>query len=287
MRPPYPYYGAKVRLSAHLVGLMPAHRVYLEPFFGSGAVFFAKAPGPVEILNDADDAVVTFLQVLRDRPEDLLAACALTPHARSEHERAQLETEEVLDEVERARRFWVRANQGFAKTTHTWTGWSVTTARNQALPSSFATRLARFRPCAERLLGASIECCDGADLVDRLATTDSVVYVDPPYLASTRNHRRAGHEGDYRHDMLDEASHRRLAEVLTTTPAKVLISGYDSDLYAQLYRDWQRTTYEVVSHSANSKSRTRSKRLEVVWTNYEPPTGAQLELFPTKDREAA
>ena len=36
------YPGSKANLSAEIIGMMPKHRSYLEPFFGSGAVFFRK-----------------------------------------------------------------------------------------------------------------------------------------------------------------------------------------------------------------------------------------------------
>ena len=62
MRAPFAYYGGKMGMAKLIVSLMPEHRVYIEPFFGSGAVFFAKPPVMHEIVNDLDDAVVAFLQ---------------------------------------------------------------------------------------------------------------------------------------------------------------------------------------------------------------------------------
>jgi site-specific DNA-adenine methylase len=88
--------------------------VYVEPFFGSGAVLFAKAPAVHEVVNDLDGNVVCFFRVLRDRPEELARACCLTPYARDEF-RAALLSGDDLDELERARRFFVRLTQGFGK----------------------------------------------------------------------------------------------------------------------------------------------------------------------------
>ena len=44
----------KKKLSKRLAALLPPHRTYVEPFAGSAAVFFAKSPAEVEVLNDAE-----------------------------------------------------------------------------------------------------------------------------------------------------------------------------------------------------------------------------------------
>ena len=276
LRSPFPYYGAKISLSRRLLGLLSPHRVYIEPFFGSGALFFAKPPSRIEIINDLDEMVVTFLRVLRDHPEDLARRCALTPHARSEFNQANLNHQG--DEIELARRFWVRANQSFARVVNARTGWSITTARSQSIPGSVRSRLARFAACAERLMEASIECDDAVSLIARLAPPDTLLYVDPPYLATTRSNRTSTGTGDYRHDPCSEQDHRALAEVLTQTPATVLLSGYPSALYDELYPHWARRTFSVTAHSSNATTRHRALRTEVVWSNRPLPTAEQLQL---------
>jgi DNA adenine methylase len=266
VKPPFAYYGGKIGLARRIVDLLPPHRTYIEPFFGSGAVLFAKPPALCEIVNDVDHDVVTFFRVLRDRTDELIDLCALTPHARLEYESADLDETE-LDDLERARRFWVRVNQSFAKTAGRRTGWSITTARNQSVPGSILGRIARFAACAERLMHCSIECCDAADLIDRLATAETVVYADPPYLGETRRGWDRQRPADYAHDMGDEARHRRLAEVLHATPAAVLLSGYHSPLYEDLYADWPRIEVPVLVHSSNAVTADRGERTEVIWSN--------------------
>lgn len=264
MKAPFAYYGGKTGMAPLIASLMPPHKTYIEPFFGSGAVLFAKTPATCEVVNDLDNNVATFFRVLRDRPDELVDACALTPHARTEYEAADLT--EHLDDLERARRFWVRVNQSFAKTTSTATGWSVTTARNQSVPGSILGRLGRFTAAAERLMQVTIECCDAAALVTRLATPDTVIYADPPYLASTRNGRDRI-ASDYSHDMGDDTGHERLAQALHDTDATVLLSGYPSPLYDRLYTDWWRMDIPVRVHSSNSVTVERGQRVECIWSN--------------------
>lgn len=270
MRPPFAYYGGKIGMARRIVSLLPEHRVYIEPFAGSLAVLFAKAAATHEIVNDLDDALVTFFRVLRERPAELEAVCALTPHARAEYDGADLAA--PVDELEAARRFWVRVNQSFAKTAGTRTGWTITTSRSQSVPGTILGRLRRFAPAAERLARVSIEHCDAADLIDRLATPDTVIYADPPYVHATRRREGAGKGDDYRHEMTDE-DHQRLADALHATQATVVLSGYPGDLYDELYADWHTTDFAVTAHSSNATAATRSSRVERIWSNCDLGTG--------------
>lgn len=275
MKPPFAYYGGKSGMARAITALIPEHRVYIEPFAGSLAVLLAKPRSRFEIVNDLDGALVTFWRVLRDHPDDLERVCALTPHARHEYERADLDTE-GLDDLEVARRFWVRVNQSFAKTAGRRTGWSVTTARTASVPASILNRVGRFAAVADRLAQVTIESCDAAGLVERLATPDTVVYADPPYLHSTRSTGWRSSDGqgggDYRVEMTDD-DHRRLAEVLRSTPATVILSGYPSPLYDELYADWWHTDRAVTSYSSNARTAGRGGRTERLWSNRDLTAG--------------
>ncbi|MDC3911881.1 DNA adenine methylase, partial [Raoultella planticola] len=84
------------------------HKTYLEPFFGSGAVFFNKPRSYVETLNDIDSRIVNFFEVCRDQPEELMRVVNLTPLSREEYENSY---EVSPDPVEDARRTLVRSWQ--------------------------------------------------------------------------------------------------------------------------------------------------------------------------------
>ena len=264
MKPPFAYYGGKSRLAELIAGLMPAHRVYLEPFAGSLAVLFAKTPAVNEIVNDVDGAIVTFFRVLRDQPDELERVCSLTPYAREEFDAAN---DLAGDDLELARRFWVRVNQSFGKTARSHTGWSITTARTQSPPNSVRSRIGRFAACAERLAQVSIECRDAVDVIQRISTPDTVVYADPPYTSSSRRNGRGKTARDYRHDMGGVEDHERLAEALHQTDATVFLSGYRSDLYDELYGQWDRLDIDVHVGSACTRGVTGARAIECIWSN--------------------
>lgn len=276
MKPPFAYYGGKTGLARRIAALLPPHRTYIEPFLGSGAVLFAKPRVPNEIVNDVDHNLVTFFRVLRERTDELVDVCSLTPHAREEYDLADLAGE--LDDLERARRFWVRG-QPVVRQDRRPAHRLVCHHRAQPVRARLDPRgIARFGPAAERLMHCTIECCDAADLIDRLATPDTAIYADPPYLATTRRGRERYRRGDYAHDMGDDAGHGRLAEALHATPAAVVLSGYPSPLYEDLYADWARVEIPVLAHSSNAVTAERGERTEVLWSNRPLNAGTLFEV---------
>nr|MDP9389167.1 DNA adenine methylase [Actinomycetota bacterium] len=276
VKPPINYYGGKARLAPRIAALFPPHRVYLEVFYGSAAVLFAKRPAPHEVLNDLDSCVVSFFSVLRERPDDLVRACRLTPYAREEFAAAGL-TDPSVDQLELARRFFVRLTQGFNKTIATdprSVGWSASVLRGSNNARTAANLVERFHQCAERLRHVTIECRPAVECIEAYAVADGVVYADPPYLAGTRA-SLAKRVADYSVEYNSEADHRELAAVLCASPATVFLSGYHSALYDELYGDWHRVERRVLVSASNQAGASRHA-VEVVRSNR--PIACQLRF---------
>lgn len=277
MKPPIPYFGGKAGMARRIVDLLPAHDIYVEPFAGSLAVLFAKEPSRHEIVNDSDGALTTFFRMLRDRPEDLARVCQLTPYSRREFELAMLD-EPGLEDLELARRFWVRVNQSFAKTAGAVTGWSITIARTQATSAGVQNRIRRFTGCAERLSRVSIENKPAVDLIQRLDRPGAVMYLDPPYLGLVRSHQSSS-SVEYRNDMAHEDDHTELAKVLRSVESTIVLSGYPSELYDELYAGWWSMDFHVTAHSSNAARGPRSggvkrtSRIERLWCNRDLDNG--------------
>jgi DNA adenine methylase len=256
IRPPMAYYGGKTSLATWIVEHFPPHVHYVEPFAGSLAVMLAKSPSPMETVNDLDRDLMTFWRVLRNRPEDLARVCALTPHARAEHHDAYAD---AADELEQARRVWVRLSQGRAGTLRK-TGWRhyVYPSGNTSMPDYLHAYVERIAAAAERLIGVSLECRPANEVIAAYgAAPGCLLYVDPPYLASSRT------SSNYKHEMGTEAQHRDLAEQLIDCTAAVVLSGYASPLYDELYAGWDRVERRTYTGQAHAKS----GRVEVLWSN--------------------
>jgi DNA adenine methylase len=273
---PLHYYGAKARLTPWIVSLLPAHRVYLELFFGSGAVLFAKPPATHEIVNDLDHALVCFLRTLRDHPQDLKRACRLTPYARAEFEAADLATPDLI-ELELPRRFWVRSAGAFNKCVNGRRSWASSPWRGSNEATSAMRLVDRMAAAAERLRRVSIEWRPAVEVIGRYGTSDAVIYCDPPYLAGTRRALDRHRQSDYRFDYSSEAEHRGLAAALHATPATVLLSGYPNELYADLYSGWWRVEWVIARPSTNVAGASGGPAVECIWSNR--PLAGQLRLL--------
>lgn len=229
---------------------MPSHDCYLEPFFGSGAVFFNKPPSSVETINDLDSLVVNLFRVIRDDPAALEAAIALTPWARSEYDDCRRDLGKG-DDVEQARRLLVamwqtvglrRASTGDENSAGNC-GWRARDSLHQSPVKTWQRLPERVRMASTRLMDAQIENRPAIDIIRRYADSDVLIYADPPYVSETRGVSKKNGTRLYAHEMSDEA-HVELIDALRAHPGPALLSGYHCDLYERLL-PWQRVQTNV------------------------------------------
>jgi DNA adenine methylase len=264
------YPGAKWRLASWIVGHLPPHEVYVEPFLGSGAVFFSKPPSTSEVLNDLDGDVVNLFRVIRERAEELAAAVEMTPWSREEFEAARERGREG-DPLERARLFLVACWQSHGQRLQR-SGWRHDGARRDTAGGSGHTSVtrqwrglpARILAVVDRLRDAQIENRPAVDILRRYADRQVLVYADPPYVAETRSDAQI-----YRCEMKRE-DHEELLAALLAHPGPVVLSGYDSPLYAEQLSTWRRVALSAVAEHGQ-------KRVEVLWLNAAATRG-QLSL---------
>lgn len=65
---------------------------------------------------------------------------------------------------------------------------------------------------------------------------------------------------------MTEKEHRELASVLKECKGKVVLSGYPSALYDELYGDWRTVKFDMPNHAAGARSKTRKQ--EMLWMNW-------------------
>lgn len=264
MNPILKYPGAKWRLASWILQYMPDHESYLEPFFGSGAVFFNKTPARVETLNDVDGEVVNFFKVCRDKPDELSEKIRLTPWARAERDAAYDPTE---DSLERARRFAVRCWQTFGASPRKSNGWRNTIGKTIDGGHDNPKLWKRLPECiaeaSERLMQAQIENRPALEVMRRYNGENVLIYADPPYVRDTRTA-----SGDaYNHEMTD-ADHEELLKVLGEHKGVVLLSGYDTDMYNDMLKGWSKEICNTLAEGG-------AKRKECLWIN---PAGTSDQI---------
>ncbi len=258
--------GAKWSIADKIVDLMPEHKIYLEPFFGSGAIFFSKTPCNTEILNDLDGEVVNLFKCIRDNPEELSRAVYFTPYSREEYKESY---DRSGTDIERARQFLIRANMARAGMQYYSSSWRhagpvLGATCKQRVSGDWSKIPERILETATRLKDAEIESTNALDLIKKYNRQDCLIYVDPPYLLSTRRQRY------YNVEMTEDHEHKQLIELLKKHSGPVLLSGYDSELYNDLLVGWDRK--EISTQAEQGKKRT-----EVIWANY--PLSNQISIF--------
>lgn len=263
---PFSWYGGK---NSHLTWLLPVinetpHVSYVESFGGSAAVLLNKNPSLIETYNDIYSDVVHFFKTLRTRKEELITAIQLTSFSREEFSNACLNPSD--DELERARQFFIKARQvrsGLVSCASPgrWGYVKTESRRKMAMSvSRWLTGIDTLDEVCERLKLVQIENLDGLDLIQRYDTPDCLHYIDPPY---TMNERSGG--VGYAHEF---DKHQELLDLIKTLKGKVIISGYDNELYNLALKDWNKHYQKEKSTAAAAQSKKNKIRQEIIWKNY-------------------
>ena len=274
MQLPLKWHGGKYYLAKKIVDLMPAHLHYVEPFFGGGAVLFARNPedtalwlddhkGVSEVVNDIHEKLINFWRVLRDsdkfcRFRRLVEA---TPISRQEWQSAH-DHEYGKDSVTDAWAFFVDCRQSRSGMMSGFT--SITRRRlRRGMNGTVSEWLSAVDGLPEihtRLREVLIENMKAVNLIQREDTPNTLFYCDPPYLHETRTSKQA-----YHFEMTVE-DHELLLDTLRQCQGKVLLSGYPCDLYDKQLHDWNRHTFDLPNNAAGGDKKRRMT--EVVWCNY-------------------
>ena len=261
------WYGGKFSHLDFLLPNLPNDETHFcDAFGGSAAVLLNRDPAPVETYNDVDSDLVNFFATLRhpEHGQRLLKEIALTPFSREELLLA-CSAESGLDNVEQARRFYVRARQtrtGLAQTSSEgrWAQCILTSRSGMSgAVSRWLGAIEGLPPIIDRLARVQIENAPALEVIQRYDTPETLFYLDPPYVHDTRGDKHA-----YHGEMTD-FEHIELANLLHGIQGRAALSGYRGELYDCLYADWYRVDApEKICHSV------RQPRQESLWLNYEP-----------------
>lgn len=259
-RPAIRYHGGKWKLGPWVISHFVEHQTYVETHGGGASVLMQKDRSEAEIYNDIDGEIVNFFQVLRDRPAELSAAIHLTPFAMDEY---RLSFKRSRNPVEQARRTAVRAYMGFGSNSLSRKANTSFRTNSNDRGTSSASEWMNLPPhvlrAAERFRGVIIDNRPAEKIIVEQDGPHTLFYVDPTYLHSTRSNKKKKQADGYTHEMTDE-QHVELAKVLYNVQGMVLISGYPSGLYQELYKGWECDTMPV-------KAFKGADRMECLWMN--------------------
>jgi DNA adenine methylase len=257
------YFGGKYQFLEELFPLFPEHFHFVELMGGSGAVSLNKTPSKMDTFNDLDCNVVNFFKVLRDTPDEFIRVLSLTPVSRQEYLSAWPLDEKEISPVEKARRFFVRCRMSFQGSGLVKsTGFNACIATSQQSVSKnvakYYNSIDKLPEVIERLQMIQIENLCYTDLLQKYDREETFFYVDPPYELRMRNYKKW-----YNHEFTDQ-DHVLLSEKLLKIKGKAMISGYESPLYMELYKNWNFIPLKERKHSMKGSKAWK----ECVWINY-------------------
>jgi DNA adenine methylase len=141
--------------------------------------------------------------------------------------------------------------------------WSSSTRTRRNLPegvSKYLSSIEGLDRIVERFKEVMVECLPAIEILKKYDSAEALFYVDPPYVPETRFDGKAK---TYGVEMTYE-DHEKLLDVILSMKSRVILSGYDSELYASVLKAWRRAEIKGKSHLTNSGQ----ERVEVLWMNY-------------------
>lgn len=260
---PLTYYGGKQNLIKVILPLIPPHHTYVEPFVGGGAIFWAKPPSKVEVINDYNRELINFYEVVKNEFVDLEKMIRITLHSRSLHSDASViyNNGHLFTRIQRAWAVWVLCSQSFSSLLDGPWGYdrirSTTSSKVANKRDSFSEQY------AIRLQNVQLENTDALRIINSRDYEDAFHYCDPPYFNSD-----CGHYDGYSRD-----DYKSLLDCLSNIKGKFLLSSYPSkelEHYVQ-GKSWCNVKVKQTIHAGakHLHGQSRGKKVEMLTANYD------------------
>ncbi len=259
MKTPITYYGGKQSMLPIILPVIPAHQLYCEPFFGGGAVFFAKEPSKIEVINDTNREVVNFYRTVQNDFVSLEKEIRISLHSRDLHRKARViyENPDMFNELKRAWAFWLLANQSYMSTLDG--GWSYDNQTGKSARKATNKREGFTENYAIRLQGTQIECCDAIRIINSRDSKDTFFYLDPPYYNANMGH----------YDGYTIEDFELLLKTLSKIEGKFLLSSYPSDILREYTAKNGWHSKEITGGiQTGARQSKRKAKTEVLTGNY-------------------
>lgn len=261
MKSPLSYYGGKAKMLKHIMPLIPSHKIYIEPFLGGGSVFWAKGPSFQEVLNDTNDNVINFYDILMNEPSALATMVGQTLYSETMHSKAYYiyQNPYWFNPIERAWAIWMITNFSFAN--KIGGGWKFDTGSDGShIGVTFARKQIEMRQMVftKRLESVILSNRDANQVLSTWNLLDVFAYLDPPYPESDQ-----GHYKGYTIDMLMET-----VELLKKYKGKFMLSNY---AHPKLIKVAKKQGWTIESFGMRLSVKVGEwRKTEVLIMNYQP-----------------
>lgn len=251
------YFGGKTNMTDIFKSNFPTNfDIYVEGFGGGASLLFSKEQKGIEVYNDLDENVYSLFKVLSDKElfEQLKEKMDLTYYSEQLRQEFKADLRKELSVVDRAYKFLYVNRTSFNGVG----GFSVSkyVRRNMSKSTSdYLSMIDGLRDVHERLSAVIIEHKDIMDILEKYDAENVFLYLDPPYVLETRLSSER-----YNCEMTNE-QHENMLKKIVPMKSKIMISGYDCELYNNYLKDWRRLEFTCPNAFSNAT--------EVIWMNYE------------------
>lgn len=277
MKSPITYYGGKQLLASTILGLMPAHKIYCEPYFGGGAVFFAKGKSYLEVINDHNSTLMTFYSVCRDKYSfaQLQTLVQTTLHSEKSYRDAFriYRQPEGHTAVDIAWAVWMVTNMSYSASPSGGWKWDNGTAGSHSAVVMDNYRKQFNSRLFERLRLVQISSRDALEVIRQRDTKETFFYLDPPYPGCEQKHYSG-----FSFDSLEE-----LLTLLHNIEGRFILSNFDSPMLRRHVKlnGWNVKEVDMAMRVSNFNEARRKK--EVLVYNYM----AEPQLFSPEQMTTA
>ncbi len=258
MKTPLSYYGGKQQLASKIVSLIPDHQIYVKPFIGGAAVFFAKEKSKSEIINDINSEIVNFYEVLQRDFSALQAEISVSLHSRKLHHHARVvyDNPDMFDRIKRAWAVWVLANGSLGCNLTAGFGYDKKGSTTRTLANK---RIQFTEELGGRIQDVQIECCDALRIIRSRDSGVSFFYLDPPYVGTDQGHYNGYNQQDF----------DNLLEELSKIEGKFLLSSFRNKALNEAVEKfgWYQIELKQAKSMTAHTGRNMTK-IEVLTANY-------------------
>ncbi|MDF1547149.1 MAG: DNA adenine methylase [Bacteroidales bacterium] len=270
MKTPITYYGGKNNMLKYILPIIPDHRIYVEAFAGGAAVFFAKRPSDIEVLNDINGNIANFYKVLISDFDALNIEIECTLHDEYSHQQAQkiyFSKKPVYNNIKRAWAVWVLSNMSYGSDFSS--GWQWVKNKNDNWHPAIKLRNKKdaFKFLKGRLKLLTVHNSDALEIIQKRDGVDTFQYLDPPYVGA-----RQGHYSGYK-----KKNFGNLLELLPNLKSKFLLSSYRNNKLDELIEKNNWNSIEINQRS--SVSGRNFRKTEVLTFNYHQANCYQTSMF--------
>ena len=235
--------GNKTPIAEHIVKLLPDHKVYVEPFVGSGAVYFHKEPSSKEVINDLDKELISGYKLVKQVSSDVSKYHDLDTYEKQHafYHRTPTSKEDKLT---------IRILQ----TCNTFGGTGKGDVREDK-PSNPYNKLKNIQEYKDRMKNTTVLSQDYKAVVKKYDSSETVFYLDPPYENSDKL---------YKHDSMN---YEQMADLLRSIKGKFILSINDSSNIKTIFKGFKMKK-KTVTTQGNKGIGSGGNRSELLIMNF-------------------